>query len=113
MGNYASVTEVTTRIGTTRLAQLTSDTGASVTESKVEEAIASGESVLIFPEATFTAATGLRPFRLGAFQIALATGRPVVPVALEGTRRVLRDKTWIPRRGPIHVRIGEPLIPEG
>jgi 1-acyl-sn-glycerol-3-phosphate acyltransferase len=80
---------------------------------RVQEAIASGESVLIFPEATFTAATGLRPFRLGAFQIALATGRPVVPVALEGTRRVLRDKTWIPRRGPIHVRIGEPLIPEG
>jgi fatty-acyl-CoA synthase len=79
----------------------------------VQEAIAVGESVLIFAEATFTAATGLRPFRLGAFQIAFATGRPVVPVALDGTRRVLRDKTWIPRRGAIRVRIAEPLMPEG
>ncbi|MBN2371107.1 MAG: AMP-binding protein [Vicinamibacteria bacterium] len=86
---------------------------SAVAAHRVQEAIAGGESVLIFPEATFTARAGLRPFRLGAFQIALATRRPVVPVALDGTRRVLRDKTWIPRRGPIRVGIGEPLIPEG
>ena len=35
-----------------------------------------GESVLVFPEATFTAAAGLRPFRLGAFKTAVETGYP-------------------------------------
>ena len=49
-----------------------------------------GASVLFFPEGTFTAAAGLRPFRLGAFKAAAETGVPVVPLALRGTRSVLR-----------------------
>ena len=47
--------------------------------------------MLFFPEGTFTAAIGLRPFRLGAFKAAAETGVPVVPLALRGTRRWLRD----------------------
>jgi 1-acyl-sn-glycerol-3-phosphate acyltransferase len=71
--------------------------------------LSSGRSLVLFPEGTFTRATGLRPFRLGAFQLAAETGIPVVPVALVGTRRLLRDGTWIPRRVPIGVEVAEPL----
>jgi 1-acyl-sn-glycerol-3-phosphate acyltransferase len=71
--------------------------------------LSSGRSLVLFPEGTFTRATGLRPFKLGAFQLAAETGIPVVPVALQGTRRLLRDGTWIPRRVPIGVEVGEPL----
>jgi 1-acyl-sn-glycerol-3-phosphate acyltransferase len=71
--------------------------------------LSSGRSLVLFPEGTFTRATGLRPFKLGAFQLAAETGIPVVPVALQGTRRLLRDGTWIPRRLPIGVEVGEPL----
>jgi 1-acyl-sn-glycerol-3-phosphate acyltransferase len=72
-----------------------------------------GQPVLVFPEATFSATAGLRPFRLGAFKAAVETGVPVVPLALQGTRRLLRDGTWIPRPGEIRLWIGAPLAPGG
>ncbi len=76
-------------------------------------ALESGRSVLVFPEGTFTAATGLRPFRLGVFKTAVETGTPIVPMALTGTRRVLRDGTWLPRPGRIGLWVGAPMAPEG
>jgi fatty-acyl-CoA synthase len=76
-------------------------------------ALADGEIVLFFPEGTFTGATGLRPFRLGAFKTAAEAGVPVVPVALRGTRQVLRGDTFWPRPGRIHLWIGAPMKAEG
>ena len=78
----------------------------------VARAAEEGQSVLVFPEGTFTSEDGLRPFRMGAFKTAVDTGVPVVPMALRGTRRVLRDLSW-PRPGPIHLWIGEPFRGEG
>lgn len=78
----------------------------------IARVIRNGDSVLFFPEGTFTAATGLRPFRLGAFEAAAETGVPVVPLALRGTRRVLRDGAWLPRPGRIHLWVGAPIPPE-
>ena len=72
-----------------------------------------GQSVLVFPEATFSPTAGLRAFRLGAFKTAVETGVPVVPLALQGTRRLLRDGTWIPRPGEIRLWIGAPVAPQG
>jgi 1-acyl-sn-glycerol-3-phosphate acyltransferase len=69
--------------------------------------------VLFFPEGTFVAATGLRPFRLGAFMAAAVAGAPVVPVALRGTRRVMRGDWGLPRPGPVSLWVGEPIAPEG
>src|SRR5712671_2298991 len=60
---------------------------------QIEEALRRGESVFVFPEGTFTAQSGLRPFHLGAFKAAIAAQREIVPIALEGTRRILRDGT--------------------
>jgi len=71
-----------------------------------------GELLLVFPEGTFIRAPGLLPFRLGAFRAAVDAGRPVVPVALRGTRHVLPDETWLFRHGPITVTIGTPLTPQ-
>jgi fatty-acyl-CoA synthase len=81
--------------------------------SGVASALEEGRSVLVFPEGTFVAASGLRPFRLGAFKTAVETGVPVVPLALRGARRVLRDGTWLPRPGHVRVWVGAPLRPEG
>ncbi len=77
------------------------------------QALRAGDSVVVFPEGTFTAATGLRPFKLGAFKVAGETGCPIVPVALRGVRRVLRGGQRLPRPGPIEVWIGQPLAPQG
>jgi 1-acyl-sn-glycerol-3-phosphate acyltransferase len=90
------------------------DAAHSVADAaKIGHALAGGTSVLIFPEGTFTKSPGLRPFRLGAFQNAVAAGTPVVPMALRGARRVLRDKTMLPRPGPIELWVGEPISARG
>ena len=60
---------------------------------EIEEYLDQGESVFVFPEGTFTPEDGVRPFQLGAFRGAVATGAPVIPVSLAGTRRFLRDRT--------------------
>jgi 1-acyl-sn-glycerol-3-phosphate acyltransferase len=68
-----------------------------------------GAALLLFAEGTFTRARGLRPFRLGAFQAAARTGYPLVPAAIRGARRVLPDKSWLPRRGPVHIVLRPPI----
>jgi fatty-acyl-CoA synthase len=78
---------------------------------QIEEALRLGESVFVFPEGTFTAQAGVRPFQLGAFKAAAAAGREIVPVALQGTRQALRDGTWLPRPAKISVTICPPIAP--
>jgi 1-acyl-sn-glycerol-3-phosphate acyltransferase len=90
------------------------DVQQSVSDAdQVARALKAGDSVLFFPEGTFVAATGLRPFRLGAFKAAAESGTPVVPLALRGTRHVLRGDWGLPRPGRIHLWVGEPIAPEG
>ena len=75
--------------------------------------VQNGQSVVFFPEGTFGREPGLRPFRMGAFTIAAQAGAPVVPVALRGTRSVLRAEQWLPRPRPVRVTILPPLHPKG
>jgi 1-acyl-sn-glycerol-3-phosphate acyltransferase len=72
-----------------------------------------GESLVFFPEGTFRRAPGLLSFRMGGFVVSAQAGMPLVPLTLMGTRAVLQDKSWIPRRLPIRVVIGEPIQPQG
>jgi len=78
---------------------------------QIEDALRRGESVFVFPEGTFTAQSGVRPFHLGAFKAAIAAQREIVPIALDGTRRVLRDGAWLPRPGRITITICPPIAP--
>ena len=76
---------------------------------RMKNALAGGCSVIIFPEGTFTPTSGLRPFHLGAFEIAVATSTSLIPLTLRGTRSVLRDGQRLPRRLPVEAVIGAPL----
>ena len=69
------------------------------------------ELLVVFPEGTFVRSPGLLTFRLGAFKAAVETGRPVVPIAIRGTREILPDGAWLIRRASITVTIGVPLQP--
>ena len=73
--------------------------------------VSAGESMVFFPEGSFRRASGLQPFKLGAFVIAAETGTPLVPVTLNGTRSLLRDKAWLPTRSEIRVTVGAALLP--
>ncbi len=77
---------------------------------KFGDALKEGRSVFFFPEGTFTRATGLRPFKMGAFKLAAEGGWAIVPIALVGTRRFLRDGTWLPRASELTIVVEAPLL---
>ena len=66
---------------------------------------------MFFSEGTFTRVPGLMPFHLGAFTLAAETGVSVIPVAIRGTRSILRADSWLPRHGSIHIHIGQAIQP--
>jgi 1-acyl-sn-glycerol-3-phosphate acyltransferase len=80
---------------------------------RAADALRGGASLLFFPEGTFARAPGLLPFRLGTFKAAVEAGRPVIPLAIRGTREIFPADTWLLRRGAITVKIGAPIMPEG
>jgi 1-acyl-sn-glycerol-3-phosphate acyltransferase len=77
------------------------------------DAVMAGQSLVYFPEGTLSRAPGLRPFHMGAFVAAARAGIALVPVSLRGTRSVLRDGTWWPRRQPVVVTVFGPLSATG
>ena len=90
-----------------------SDPQARIRQAEqVNAALESGESVVIYPEGTFTATTGIRPFQLGAFKSAVDTQRPICPVSVRGARRILRDKTKLPRPGRVTLTFGPLVTPD-
>jgi fatty-acyl-CoA synthase len=78
---------------------------------EMEEILRRGESVFVFPEGTFTADDGIRPFQLGAFKVAVAAGVPIVPVSLDGTRKFLREGTCLPRPTSVTITLSPPIYP--
>jgi 1-acyl-sn-glycerol-3-phosphate acyltransferase len=78
---------------------------------EVNEALKNGKSVGIYPEGTFTAMAGIRPFQLGAFKAAVDTQRPICPVTFRGARQILRDKTILPRPGCVTVTFNPLIVP--
>jgi 1-acyl-sn-glycerol-3-phosphate acyltransferase len=68
--------------------------------------------LMVFPEGTFKRMPGLLPFHLGAFSNAVAARAAIVPVAIHGTRSILRAGSWFPRRGAVTVTFGEPQAPD-
>ncbi|HEX6007285.1 MAG TPA: lysophospholipid acyltransferase family protein, partial [Burkholderiales bacterium] len=97
-------------IGTQFVERFDLQRGLSDTE-RLLELIHNGEPLGFFPEGTFRRMPGLLPFRMGAFVIAAQAGVPVLPVALRGTRSILREGHWLPRSGSLSVTIGPPLVP--
>jgi acyl carrier protein len=77
------------------------------------ETLKAGRSLMFFPEGTLARAPGLLPFHMGAFVAAAETGAPVYPLVISGTRSVLRDREWYPRRAPVHIAGCEPLCVDG
>jgi 1-acyl-sn-glycerol-3-phosphate acyltransferase len=87
------------------------DAAGGVEDTGVLEAhTRAGEPLVIFPEGTFRRAPGLMPFKLGAFVVAAHTGAPIIPVALAGSRSLLRCGEWLPRRCEIVITVGAPIV---
>ncbi len=76
-------------------------------------ALSRGARLIVFPEGTFTREAGLRAFHMGAFVAAQRAHVALRIAALRGTREVLRDGSWLPRRAPLSLTVGERLSADG
>ena len=91
-----------------------STSGAAESLRAAITAVEEGSVVTIYPEGTITRDPAAWPMtgRTGAVRVALATGRPLVPVMQWGPQDVLwpySKKLRLFPRKTIHVRVGEPI----
>ncbi|MBN7773663.1 lysophospholipid acyltransferase family protein [Clostridium aminobutyricum] len=71
--------------------------------AEAEKVIEEGRSIIIFPEGTRSKQDEAGEFKAGAFKIAMKTGAPIVPVAIDGSYRAMEAHGfWI---HPAHVKI--------
>jgi 1-acyl-sn-glycerol-3-phosphate acyltransferase len=82
---------------------------ATASVDRVAELLAAGGSVISFPAGTRSAPGELLPFKSGGFEAAIATGAPVVPIAIRGSGRVIERGGFRVRPGWIRVTIGQPI----
>jgi 1-acyl-sn-glycerol-3-phosphate acyltransferase len=76
---------------------------------RAQEKVAKRYSILFFPEGTRSADGSLGAFKKGAFVMALNLGMPIVPVAVDGTHRLLPKGAYALQPGRVRVRIGTPI----
>ncbi|HTV80977.1 MAG TPA: lysophospholipid acyltransferase family protein [Steroidobacteraceae bacterium] len=71
-----------------------------------------GESMVFFPEGTFSEEPGLLKFHFGAFAAAQRAGCPLVPAIIHGSRTALSPRGELPQPTPLRIEILEPLAPK-
>src|ERR1700736_3731288 len=96
------------RLGSEFVERFNRNRGASDAR-RVLRNVVSGNSLVFFPEGTFTREPGLLKFHSGAFITAARAGCPVVPATVKGTRVALSPKGGLPRPGRIFVEILTPV----
>ncbi len=71
--------------------------------------IAKGNSIVIFPEEGRSREPQMRPFKRGAFLLALKSDLPIIPVAIAGTWDVMPSTRFAIHPGKVVVHIGDPI----
>jgi 1-acyl-sn-glycerol-3-phosphate acyltransferase len=70
-------------------------------------------SVMIFPEGTRSRTDELLPFKDGAFQLAIESQVPILPIAIAGTRDCMAKGSFAFRRAHARARVLEPIPTAG
>jgi 1-acyl-sn-glycerol-3-phosphate acyltransferase len=78
-----------------------------------QEAINSGVSLIIFPEAKRTRDGHLNEFEDGGFRLAQQLGVPIVPVSMVGSFHHLRTDDWILRPTTIRIVLHDTIETQG
>src|SRR5579875_582 len=98
------------RIGAEFVERFNRSKGAADARRVLRKA-ARGQSLVFFPEGTFSARPGLLKFHAGAFMTAARARCPVVPAVVRGTRDALPPGCILPRRAAITVELLPPVSP--
>jgi 1-acyl-sn-glycerol-3-phosphate acyltransferase len=67
-----------------------------------------GKWVIMFPEGTRSARGAQGTYKSGATRLAIATGVPVVPIAVDSARCWPRKSFWL-KPGTVTISIGKPI----
>jgi 1-acyl-sn-glycerol-3-phosphate acyltransferase len=79
---------------------------------KCAASLRDGISVVIFPEGTRSLNGKIGRFKSGAFQLAVKTDKPLLPVLIDGTGNVLPKKGYIfHRRMDVKLKVLDPIFP--
>jgi 1-acyl-sn-glycerol-3-phosphate acyltransferase len=73
-----------------------------------QEVLQRGLVLGIFPEGKRSRGKGLAPAKTGAARLAINTGCPLVPVAIQGTQHMFKS---VSNKSPVVVNIGTPIYP--
>ncbi|MBN2178799.1 MAG: 1-acyl-sn-glycerol-3-phosphate acyltransferase [Deltaproteobacteria bacterium] len=72
-----------------------------------------GASIMFFAEGTRSPDGKIHPFKKGGFMTALETGFPILPVTVNGSRKILPKKSVEFHPGPIEVIVNKPINTNG
>jgi 1-acyl-sn-glycerol-3-phosphate acyltransferase len=75
--------------------------------------IRTGGSIILFAEGTRTRSGKLLPFKRGAFSLAAKSGVPIVPIAINGSFKILPKSSLDIRPSPIELVIETPIETKG
>ncbi len=72
-----------------------------------------GISIVIFPEGTRSINGAIGKFKTGAFQIAIKTDKPLLPVLIDGTGEIMPRKGGVifRNRRVVRIRVLDPIFP--
>lgn len=77
------------------------------------ESLKDNISIVIFPEGTRTLTGAIGKFKTGAFQLAVKTDKPLLPVLIDGTGEIMPKKGGIIFRSRrlVRIRVLDPIFP--
>ena len=86
---------------------------AAVMMQQCRATLRRGTSIMMFPEGTRSRDGALQRFRPGAFQLALQTGSPILPIVVSGTGSALPKRGFVLQgRHDIGITVLQPIPPE-
>ena len=80
---------------------------------RTDDLLRDGRTIIIFPEGTRSPTGELGHFKKGAFVMAIKSQVPVLPVAILGTRAIMKKGSWEIHPGTATVVVGNPISTEG
>jgi len=80
---------------------------------KAAEEIRGGTSVVMYPEGGRSYSRVLRPFKRGAFVLAIQAGVPLVPIIIKNAYQILNEKEKSATKGTVHVIVEKPISLDG